>query len=193
MDNTIKDILSIWGALLSTALGILQFIKHNSDKPKISVTANLTYSTCSEEDSVKGTKVLDDHNSWHEVLINIGIINRGNKAIQISAVILETENENNIRYEMRIIPNGFPVVLNPLCSVDVNIQKEWIDYENVTCFGVVDGVGGYHCIPKETFHKLWLQSNNLPSNKKKYVRKDNPKEVVMAFQQKDKGILVRKA
>ena len=55
MDMLFKDILAIWGAGLSTVLGIIQLLKHFRDKPKIEVDATLLFKPCNEQDEVKGT------------------------------------------------------------------------------------------------------------------------------------------
>jgi len=191
MTDIIKDILLIWGSVLSTCLILFQFFKYFRNKPKISVELSFINRTTDEETEVKGTKVINERGHFMEVLLHVVVKNHGQKAVQISAIFVKT-NTNEKPYEKRIIPDGFPVVINPLCSVEAEIQKEWIDDEKVVGFGIIDGLGNYCNVNKEKLISIVEQSNKMPSNKKQYVNKTNPDDIVFAFQSKDKFTLINK-
>lgn len=70
-----------------------------------------------------------------EVLLHFNIVNCRRKRIQDRGIIIDSVGP---RYS-QVIPNNFPVVLDPLTSIDT--QKEWIDKEEVYFLEVLDDLG----------------------------------------------------
>lgn len=190
MDTIYKDILAFWGAALSTLLGAAQLIKHYKDKPKISVDADLIFKTCSQDDEVKGTKIDLGEKGWNEIILLVKVVNSGAKALQISAIIVEDGQSGSLT---QITGDKLPAVLEPLTSIDLEIQKEWIDKIDLAFFGVIDALGKRYSVPKKKLSELIAKTNSFPSNKKRYKRKGDPSVMVEAFQAKDKATVINKS
>jgi hypothetical protein len=189
MDTIYKDILVFWGAALSTLLGAAQLVKYYKDKPRISVDADLIFNACGENDEVKGTKIDLGEKGWNEILLWIKVVNAGAKAIQISAVLIEDGQSGSLT---QITGDKLPAVLEPLTSIDFDIQKEWIDKRELAFFGVIDALGKRYSVTQKKLSELIAKTNSLPSNKMKYKRKDDPSVVVEAFKIKDKATFINK-
>ena len=89
-----KGWIALWGAALSTALAILQFANWRRERPKITVEAQLQFGSLSDANrhEVRGTPrevVRDGVAMQEEMLIAFEVINRGGKAVQISAIVIE--------------------------------------------------------------------------------------------------------
>jgi hypothetical protein len=179
--------LALWGAILSTILAVIKIVSVFKDRPRLKLTASFIYTSINETDQIKGTRVDHEKSGPMEVLLRFKVVNYGTKPLQITGIIIESEgmNYNQVR------PVNFPVVLDGLSSVEADIQKEWIDKEEVSLLGVVDALGKRHSITKANLQYLLDANQKLPSNKKKFMHKETG-EIVTAFQAKDAGILIKK-
>ncbi len=186
MDGTIGTVLAIWGALLSTVLGVVELLKHLGDRARILVEADLSFRPTEPEAATKGTRVQTKH-GWQEVLLSIRMANRGRRPMQITACVVE---ENN-GHMTQVIPDQMPVVLDPNTSLQVEIQKEWLDEGEVTFFGVVDALGRKHGASGDALLGLLRRCRELPTNRKQYRHKETG-ELVTAFQAKDQAVLSRR-
>jgi hypothetical protein len=86
--------IALWGAFLSTVLAILQIVNHLRDQPRLVVTAEVRYGTLSESeaDTARGTPVQVQRGHdvlLEEMLVELKIVNRGRRPIQIVAVVVE--------------------------------------------------------------------------------------------------------
>lgn len=178
--------LSLWGAFISTILGIIRLIEFFRNKIKILVRAQLVFNPINEDEECKGTKVNIERAGLKEILLEVEVINSGRRAIQITSIVIEDNLTTNVT---QVLPEKFPVLLDPLTSVKVEIQKEWIDKTDVKFFGVIDALGKKHGIKTDSLKSLLAETNKYPSNKKKYVSKTNSKEIVEAFQVHDKSVI----
>jgi len=179
MDDTLKTILAVWGASLSTILALKALISSARDKPRIKVTAEIIFLSCNESDSTKGTKVYNEKSGWSEVRIRIKASNSGSKSLQIVSVYIDDEKSSH-----QIFPENIPVVLEPRTQLETTIQKEWIDNSQINELGVLDALGKRHAIKPLELEDLIKKSNAMPSNKKKYRHKETDEEVE-AFQVAD--------
>jgi hypothetical protein len=182
---TIELILALWGAVISTILAIIKIISFVNDRPRIKVSVDFSFSTYKEGNEIRGTLMEDEKRGTLEILLNFTVINSGKKPIQITGIIIKY---NNSKY-CQVIPRNFPVVLDPLSSIEAEIQKEWIDKEDVVFIGVVDALGRKYPIKKDNLNNILVQSASLPSNKKMYRNKKSG-EIVYAFKINDNGKLI---
>lgn len=180
-----SDVLALWGAMLATALGIMEFLKHLRDKPRIVVTADLSFRTTNKESDMKGTLVETKHGP-NEILLAVAAANHGKQALQVTACLIEESNGNL----QQVIPPGLPALLEPNTRVQVEIQKEWLDDVNVVRLGVLDALGRVHAVDPTHVAELSQRCNALPSNKREYRNRETG-EVVKAFQVKDKAVLTK--
>ena len=183
MTETVALILSIWGAALATALAVVQIWKHVQDRPQIRVEAHLSFLAIDADADTKGTMIQTEHGP-QEVLLTVNVVNQGLRPLQITACVVRESNGNVVQ----IVPDQLPVVLEPNTRVQCHIQKEWLDDDEVSRFGVVDALGRTHSIDQNALGKLLSQCRKLPSNKASYRHKETG-EMVKAFQAKDKATL----
>ncbi len=180
MDDTIKTILAVWGAVLSTVLAIKTLVSAARDRPRISVDASLVFLSCSESDTTKGTKVYQEGRGWSEVRIHIRVRNKGPQSLQIVSVFVQDSKTSH-----QIFPENIPAVLEARTQLETTIQKEWIDSVNVQALGVLDAMGKRHNVRAKQLQEIVNRSNTLPSNKKKYRHKKTGEEIE-AFQMTDR-------
>lgn len=155
-------------------------------KNKLTVSASIVMNAINEDSFTKGTIVRNAKGMLYEILLNIKIENNTDSSLDIYSIFIEYEFENNMNCEFQIIPDEFPTCVDKLDSIETNIQKEWIDYENINFLGVVDLDGKHYSIPRYELDKIWLESNDMPSSKSKYDKKQGPQDVTMTFMVKDK-------
>ncbi|MCK4571043.1 hypothetical protein KAT84_03735 [Candidatus Bipolaricaulota bacterium] len=186
MSDSLQVVLALWGAILATALGIIELLKHFRDKPRILVSADLSFRAATKEADAKGTLIETDH-GLNEVLLALTAANHGKQPIQITACLVEEANGNL----QQVIPPGLPALLEPNTQVRVEIQKEWLDNVNVVRLGVLDALGRVHSIDSSHVAHLVQRSNALPSNKCEYRNRETG-DGVKAFQAKDKSILTKR-
>jgi hypothetical protein len=163
MQNSIQTIVSIYGALLSTALAVIAIIKFWREKPSILVTAITVVIPSDEGEETHGVLVRARRGNdflWEEVDIEIRIRNSGAQACQITDVFVETD-----RLVVQIRPSGMPLILEPNTSYAVRVQPEHfapkklatdqtLTEEIVEAAGVFDGLGKKHYISKIDLAKL---------------------------------------
>lgn len=179
MNDTLQTSLAVWGAALSSLLVLKALLESVRDKPKINVSADITFIPCDEDKPTKGTKIHNERSGWSEILIRLKASNSGSKSLQIVSVYVDEEKTSH-----QIFPENIPVVLEPRTQLKTTIQKEWIDKSNILSLGVLDALGKRHPIGKSELKELMLKSNALPTNRNKYRNKTTGEEVE-AFQAKD--------
>lgn len=190
MDPIYTFLLSAWGATVATTLAIIQIIKAYRDKPEIRVKASLGFRPTDESGTIKGTRMFDEERGFHqEILLQITAANYGNKPLQIISIAFEEDSTGMVT---QVHPEKLPVVLDPGSSISVAIQKEWLDDGEVTSFGVVDALGKRHTLSKRELEALKKQSAELPTNIGTFRRKDDPNEVVQAFQTTDPFVITNR-
>lgn len=173
MDDTLKTILAIWGASLSTVLAVKSLISSVRDKPRIGVSADLTFVPCAENDDTKGTKYFTERGGWSEMRIELNVRNSGNKSLQIVSVYIEQVESTH-----QVFPENIPSILEPRTKLQTTIQKEWLDDANVQELGVLDALGKRHAIEYIGLQKLISRCNDLPSEKRRYKHKETGEEVI---------------
>lgn len=184
--------IALWGAVLSTGLATLQFLTWLRARPRIKVDCNLEFMTSSgdDENEAKGTivPVIHDRDVYQEeVLVRFHITNHGDKGVQIVAVVLEAIAEQYI-HTNEITPDPLPTILEPFTSIDMTIQKEFIDMElAITFLGVVDALGRRQSVPDVQCRDVVTKCWDMPTRVGWFVRRDDPEAPpVRAFQSKDK-------
>lgn len=163
------------------ALMVTFILIYRRKKTKLSVSAYITTDVVDEKNFRKGTIVSDPNGTIYEILLKIKITNNTDSYLEILSVFIEYEFEEDNSCEFEIIPNEFPISIEQLDNCEISIQKEWLDYENVNSLGVIDSDGKHYSVPKQKLDKVWLESNNLPSAKKKYDKKQGPMDVTTGF------------
>lgn len=174
----------IIGVLFSLFAGCILIYRRR--KNKLSVSASIVMNAINEGSVTKGTMVRNAKGVLYEILLNIKIENNTDSNLDVSSIFIEYEFENNRSCEFEIIPDEFPISIDRLDSTETNIQKEWIDYENINSLGVIDLDGKHYSIARYELDKIWLESNDMPSNKIKYDKKQGPQDVTMTFVVKDR-------
>jgi hypothetical protein len=187
-EDTLKFLISSWGAVLATILAAIKVVEFFRERIKVVVKANLIFSAKNETDEFKGTKIEVQGKGFQEILLNVTIINTGRRAVQIVAIGIEEEKGG----VFQVIPNELPAVLAPLTSVTATIQKEWIDLVSVKFFGVVDALGNKHPLDKRSLKELINSASKYPSNRKQFKHKETL-EIVSAFQVQDKAVIINKS
>jgi len=119
-------------------------------------------------------------------LLNVNIANIGRKSVQIISIIIEGEKTKNIT---QVIPDNLPIILEPSTSIQLEIQKEWIDDTKIGFLGAIDATGKSYAFSKKKLKALLIETNKYPSNRKQYFNKTNPEEIVEAFNSLDKCII----
>lgn len=200
MQLSLQSILTIYGAILSTALAAITFVKFFRERPRISVEA-IPISTSSTEGVEthgilvrvqRGVDVL-----WEEVDIEIRIRNTGAQACQITDVFVETEAAIQ-----QIRPSELPVILDPNTTYSVRVQPEYFAPKTPTsdrklvgipveAVGVFDGLGKKHFISKNNLATLVQRCSELPLRTALYAHRETG-NVVAAFQAKDNATIVMK-
>lgn len=190
MDPIYTFLLSVWGATVATTLAVIQIVKAYRDKPEIKVRASLGFRPTDESGTIKGTRMFDEKRGFYlEILLQVTAANYGNKPLQITGILFE---EGSTGMVTQVHPEKLPVVLDPGTSVGVAIQKEWLDDGETTLFGVVDALGERHTLCKRELEALKKQSAELPTNIGTFRRKDDPSEVVQAFQTADPFVITNR-
>ena len=204
MSLSLELALGIWGAVVSTAIAILQIFKAIREKPQITIDADTIHIPSSESESTHGVLVQvkrGDDLLWEEIDVELAIRNSGYASLQITNIFIETNS-----YIQQIYPDGLPVILQPRTSVTVRVQPEFfapvslknfggnkyelIDDELISA-GAFDGLGKKHKINKKRLSLLNKKINELPLRRGIYKNKKRG-NVVIAFQAKDKAKIIKK-
>jgi hypothetical protein len=93
--------LAVWGAVLSTALAIAHFWSRWSDRPEIEVKTGWQRRALSREEAsdARGTPSEVERDGvllMEELLVGVTILNRGRRAVQITAVIVESVERDDL-------------------------------------------------------------------------------------------------
>ncbi|WP_431976126.1 hypothetical protein [Micromonospora haikouensis] len=124
-----------------------------------------------------------------QILITMKILNTGERPVQVLAVLIESRDGDTIHIR-QIEPPPLPLVVDPYTSVQVSFQKEHIDIDSeITFFGVIDGLGVRYPLQAGEVISLVKQSWGLPTRVSWFRRRDDPTEVVKAYQTKEKCTL----
>jgi hypothetical protein len=177
MQDTISLTIAIWGAILSTILAGLKVYDLIRDKGDIRVHAAVYRRDCPDEPERK-----------FDNTVGVTIANQGRRAVQVLGVFF-IDRWNGKYTASQIIPNGFPIVLQPEMAIEAEIQIQWLHYRKpVIWFGVVDALGRLHGLSDEELESLLHQAEEAPSTVCWFQRKDDPDKKVIAFQPKDKAV-----
>jgi hypothetical protein len=199
-EMSIQTLVAIYGAVLSTGLGMLTLLKFLREKPRISVDAQPVTKPASETSASHGVLVRVRHG--HDVLleeadVEMTVSNAGGQGCQITDVFIETATSIQL-----VRPEGLPVVLATNTSCTVLVQPELfapkrlsddgqlID-ETVLKIGVFDAVGNKHRIPKKNLIAIVDKCRQLPLRTAVYQHKETGDRVV-AFQVRDAARLMPK-
>ncbi|MBF6173425.1 hypothetical protein [Nocardia blacklockiae] len=177
--------IALYGGILSTFLAVLQFASWSRARPKLSVGLSFLYES---NDDSKGTPVrvrrgediFDDH-----VLLKFTIRNSGSQGIQVVAIVIE--DTNTFVSISEIVSNPLATVVEPMTSIEVTVQKEFLDMcTSPTFIGIVDGLGRRHSVPRSQAEEVIKKSWSMPTRAQQYRRRDNPEAPpVWAFQSQD--------
>ncbi len=171
-----KTITSVWGAALSTTLGCVKLWEVWRNKPKVTFSATTVFSTGGEY----GTSVPTEH-GISEVFVQITVANEGEKPIQVFRIVIRTG-----RTSCQVESENLPAILQPGCRLLTKIQKEWIDDPNVSGLGMLSGTGRIWWLEEGELTELARLCRAMPSNRKQYVKRDDPSAPpVWAFQIRD--------
>lgn len=189
-----QTLIALWGAALSTVLAIYQIIQRHQDRPHLIVSADIIYIPLdeAEADDAKGTPVRTRRGNddlLEEMLVTLTIANRGRRSIQVSAVVVEHLGQDRLSIH-EIVPSPLPTNVEPLTSVEVSIQKEFIDNGRcLTFLGFVDALGRRHAADDASSGRVCEICWNAPSRRAVFQRRDDPTQKVVAFQMKDKATI----
>jgi len=190
-----KGWIALWGAVLSTALAILQFVNWRRDRPKVSVHAKMRFSPISdvEDPNIRGTPCMVERGADtlpEEMLVEFQIVNGGGKALQVSAIVVESIAGDHIDIN-EITPDPLPVILEPLTSIITTIQKETIDMgSSITFIGVVDALGRRYGLEEQACKALVSRSWAAPTRVGWFRRKDDlSAPLVRAFRMVDRSVI----
>jgi hypothetical protein len=200
MQLSMELMLAIYGALISTALAVLTFVKFLREKPRISVEATPIFTPAAGDDETHGVLVRTrrgDDILWEEADIEIRVRNAGAQACQITDVFVETATTSQ-----QVTPIGLPVVLEPKTSCSVRVQPEYFAPKapaeeggmkevTVEAVGVFDALGKKHPIPNKNLVTLVRFCSELPLRTARYKHKETG-NIVVAFQVKDTATIVLK-
>lgn len=173
--------ISIIIVVIVLTLAAAFILIYRRKKTKLSVSAYITTDVVEQKSFRKGTIVSDSNGTIYEILLKLKITNNTDSYLEILSVFIEYEFEEDSTSEFEIIPNEFPIAIEQLDNCEISIQKEWLDYENVNSLGVIDSDGNRYSVSKQNLDKVWLESNNLPSAKNKYDKKQGPMDVTTDF------------
>ena len=178
MEIDLKLLLSAWGAIVASILGIIKIYEFRKEKPNILIDAEVFYSPCNKEDNTYGVKVELQRGPdllWNQALVKFTIRNSGNKPIQIISVFCEKAKQVT-----QITTPELPVVLDPNTQQQLDLQPEFFSGE-LNKIGVLDALGERHTIELTQFNALTSEVRDLPLRIKKYKNKEKGHEVE-AFQ-----------
>ncbi|MEU4402566.1 hypothetical protein [Micromonospora orduensis] len=124
-----------------------------------------------------------------QIVIMMKILNIGERSVQVLAVLIESRIGDKIHIR-QVEPSPLPLVVDPYTSVEVVFQKEHLDMDSeITFFGIVDGLGARYPLEAGKAIALVKQSWGLPTRVSWFRRRDDPTEVVRAYQTKEKCTL----
>lgn len=175
------NIIALYAAGLSSILAIAQGIKAWRSRTKVSVAAEMVYTTGDSYGTPvqvqRGEDILEQC-----VSVSFTIRNLGGTPIQILGILLEDLNKSSLQVS-QISANNLPVVLEPGTTTEVTLQKEHLDLlECCTFIGVVDGTGRRHPVPTRQAREVIEESWRLPSRLAVFQQRDDPSKRVIAHQ-----------
>lgn len=189
---TVATWIGLWGGLVSTSLAFMQFVKWRRERPRLVVSAALSFASASDgEDPYEhlGTPVVVQQGRDvmnQRALVTITVANHGEKALQVVGVLVEDANISGTISTTQVVPSPLPAVVEPRSSVSVLLQKEFLDMSSqITFFGVVDALGRRHPVTKSEAKSVVERAWQLPTRAAWFQRRDDPgAEPVRAFQSK---------
>lgn len=186
-------VLSIYGAVLATALALAQLGSWWSRRVKLEIVTGVEHRPISEDEreTVRGTPMQVARGNdllWEEMLIAVEIRNTGGTRVQVVAIVVESV-ESGIVSTVQIVPSPLPSVLEPGTRVECSIQKEFLDLASgIVFFGVVDALGRRFAPAKDACVRTILTSWDTPSRVARFRRRgDDASEPVSAFQARDRA------
>jgi hypothetical protein len=136
------DGIALYGAVVATAVAVFGGWARYRDRPAVRVSGSLIRNSASpsQADDLRGTLHEVERGNvrlCEEVLVGVHVLNSGRRAVQVTAALIETKDANKIGV-MEVVPEPLPTLVEPLTSVDITFQKEFIDNTSaVTFIGVV--------------------------------------------------------
>jgi hypothetical protein len=180
--------IGIWGGVVSTSLGVLQFINWRHARPRLVVSCAISNEATSLKDDGTTVGKLVHVQRGRDVLselvtVRVTVVNHGDKALQLAAIVVESLAEERVNVQ-HVIPDPLPTVLEPRTGITLDLQKEYLDMaDQIVFFGVVDALARRHSVPAASAKSVISQSWDLPSRGTWFRRKDDPtSEPVRAFQ-----------
>ena len=200
MAPLLNQIVSVYGALLSTALALVTVVRFLRERPRISVKASTISVPATPESDTHGVLLLvkETHGTfWKEVNVQVRVHNSGAQQCQIAEVFVETAREIHF-----VRPLGLPVILQPNTGVTVEIQPEYmvqkvantvgtIRSERVLALGVVDAIGKMHRVRRKNLQDLASRCEDLPM-RTVLTKHAGTGDTLVGFQVKDDGHIVSK-
>lgn len=180
--------LAAWGAVLSTMLAVLQISTWRNARPRLTVTCQPMFKSVNDNDSDTFGTIVDVKQGGdilkNEMVIEFIVTNHGDKAVQVSAVVIESVDQRLLG-TFHVSAKPLPIVLEPRTSEIIEVQKEHIDMtDSISFLGVVDATGRRHAAPRDQSIRLTEACWAAPTRVKWFRRKDDPSVAVRAFQAK---------
>lgn len=152
--------------------------KDNSD---LLVVADVNYGLSDDNPDAYGVKVQLQYGHdliWHEVVINLTVINIGFLPKQIISVFVEKENQI-----FEVVPPGLPELITPHTRLELNLQPEYFWLKSLD-LGVFDALGNKFSIQSANLDKLAKELEKIPLRVQPYKHIETGNIVEMAFYHK---------
>jgi hypothetical protein len=184
-------ILSIWGASLSTVLGLLTIYERTRTRPIIRTDASIEYCRARETPlfvvGALQTGPFETDVIEHEIYVEFKAQNYGGKPLSLHHIYIE-DAKGNLSY---IDSEGLPIVLEAHSSATFMVQKEYFDDIDISTgrrvmgdvveIGFVDALDRRYSVRRKRLLAILKDSLTLPTGKALFKRKDHPEYVVAAF------------
>ena len=167
--------LALWGAAVATVLAVKEVLAALRDQPNIEVFAGVVYGAAKEGEAAHGVSYLDTNRHqpmWIEADVEFNIRNRGQKACQVTHVVIGDEKTTMI-----VAPSPLPIVLEPYTAVRVRVQPEMFamrnavdisrrsdppEFMNVKHVGVLTALGDVAYLDRRIIPMILDQCRALP-------------------------------
>ena len=200
-DDVIPDWVTValasWGALLSTTLGGMQILVWKRDRALLDVEAvvvSTSMPSLPDQRDPRLTAVEDKRGLERGLFLNVSVINRGRRTIQIIKVFFSDDKS-----EQQVTPRNLPAILDPNTRVDLTLQLEWVSNygTQLRSMGALDALGRRHPVDRDALERVVREVAAIPTRVAKYKRKEgsDPRmdDEVTAFQAYDPAVLIQGA
>jgi hypothetical protein len=201
MKPSLELFLAIYGALLSTVLGVLAILKFFWERPRLLVDAVTVSASAKEGEDTHGVLVptngMGSEILWESIDVEIRVRNSGGQACQIIDVFVE-----HARVIHHVRPSNLPAIIDPYTTLSVRVQPEYFAPKSVMsgghlrdlpveAVGVSDGLGRRHEISTENLEMLMARCRALPLRTRAVRHKETGK-LAVTFQVKDSETIAYK-